>query len=93
MKAANRSVKKRIKRSDTFSVTMSLPDDIYLELKLAAKDEIRSLPQQARYFMEIGMKVVAQQMEMSGGEGMEEDEEKPAAIGFVVEKEGDIDDD
>ncbi len=93
MKAAKRSVKKRAKKSDTFSVTMSLPDEVYFELKRAAKDEIRSLPQQARYFMEIGMQVISQQLEMSA-EGPIEEEEKQPAIGFMVDREeGDIDDD
>lgn len=77
--------KRRLVKKDTKSVTMSLPEEIYLSLKLAAKEDIRSVSRQARYYMEIGMQVVTQQMEMECQAQPEEEEGVPA-IGFVVNK-------
>lgn len=82
--------RKIAKKRDIVSVSMSLPDDVYIELKHAAKANIRSIGQQARYFMEIGMELIAQQMEMEDAPPEEEEEATPA-IGFVVEKEDDED--
>ena len=92
--AAVKNKKKISKRSDSMKVVVSLPGEIYYEVKKFAEEDIRTIPQQVRYFMEIGMQVVAQQMEMSEACTHEpEEEEKAPAIGFQVSRDDDEDDD
>lgn len=78
---------KRIKkkRSDHVSVTVSLPDEVHFVLKQYAKEDIRSVSQEARYLIELGMQVLQQQSEACGVE--EEIEERAPAIGFHVDRD------
>lgn len=84
---------KRIKKvkSDNVSVTMILPDDVHFMLKQYAKEDIRSIPQEARYLMELGMQVLQQQQHSDGCMEVEEVEERAPAIGFHVDKSCDED--
>lgn len=85
----NRVKKNRVKKNKDYrTVSLNLPEEVYLSVKIAAKEEIRSVAQQARYYMEIGMQVVAQQMEMEINQDDDGSDDSPA-IGFVVDNPDD----
>ena len=83
-------------------VVISLPDNVYADLVKISLEEIRSIPNQARFLMEIGMQLMADQKiqaaigDMMGpqeeGPGCDEcaSAERPAAIGFHVPSPGEI---
>lgn len=88
MKAKKRIVKRR---DDKRKITVSVPEEIYFQIKHYAKDEIRTISQQTRLFLEIGLRVIAQQ-----GQDCEEDrepqpEEKESCIGFHIDRSDDDD--
>jgi hypothetical protein len=75
--------KRKIKaRKDTVRVSMTLPEKVYIILKDYAKEDIRSIPQEARYLMELGMQVLAQQdvVEVEG----DPEEGSESCIGFKL---------
>ena len=88
MKAKKRVVKRK---TDMRKVTVSIPEELYYHIKQAAKQEIRTISQQARLFLEIGVEVVAQQSQQCDGEE-QEPQERESCIGFHVDKDGDDDD-
>ena len=88
MKAKKRVVKRK---TDMRKVTVSIPEELYYHIKQAAKQEIRTISQQARLFLEIGVEVVAQQSQPCDGEE-QEPQERESCIGFHVDKDGDDDD-
>ena len=87
MKAKKRIVKRK---NDMRKITVSIPEDIYYHIKQYAKNEIRTISQQARLFLEIGIEVVSQQGQPEEDE--QEPQERESCIGFQVDKET-IDDD
>ena len=58
MKAKKRVIKRK---TDMRKVTVSIPEELYYHIKQAAKQEIRTISQQTRLFLEIGVEVVSQQ--------------------------------
>ena len=88
MKAKKRVVKRK---TDMRKVTVSIPEELYYHIKQAAKQEIRTISQQARLFLEIGVEVVAQQSQQCDGEE-QEPQERESCIGFHIDKDGDDDD-
>lgn len=84
--------KKRVvkKQRDTRKITMSVPEETYYNIKQFAKEEIRTVSQQARFFLEIGLQVIIEQGQPSETE--EEPPEKESAIGFHVDRSDDNDD-
>jgi hypothetical protein len=85
--------KKRVvkRKSDMRKVTVSIPEELYYHIKQSAKNEIRTISQQARLFLEIGVEVVSQQGQQCDGEE-QEPQERESCIGFHVDKDGDNDD-
>ena len=84
MKAKKRTIKRQ---KETRKVTVSLPEETYFNIKQFAKQEIRTISQQTRLFIEVGLHVILQQ-------DCEETEEKPereSAIGFHVQRSDDDD--
>ncbi len=77
--------KKRVvkKQRDTRKITLTVPEEIYYNIKQFAKDEIRTVSQQARLFLEIGLQVMIEQGQPCNGE--QEPPEKESAIGFHME--------
>ena len=88
MKAKKRVVKRK---TDMRKVAVSIPEELYYHIKQAAKQEIRTISQQTRLFLEIGVEVVAQQSQQCDGEE-QEPQERESCIGFQVDKDGDDDD-
>lgn len=86
MKPRKRAVKRQ---SDNRKITVSVPEELYFHIKHFAKDEIRTISQQARLFIEIGLEVMAQQNQQI--EETPEPEEKPSCIGFQIDRSGDDD--
>lgn len=87
MKAKKRVVKRK---TDMRKVTVSIPEELYYHIKKSAKNEIRTISQQARLFLEIGIEVVSQQGQPEEDE--QEPQEKESCIGFHVDKDDDDDD-
>lgn len=87
MKAKKRVVKRK---TDMRKVTVSIPEELYYHIKQAAKQEIRTISQQTRLFLEIGVEVVSQQGQPEEDE--QEPQEKESCIGFHVDKDDDDDD-
>ena len=86
MKGKKRVIKRK---NDMRRVTVSIPEELYYHIKQSAKNEIRTISQQTRLFLEIGIEVVSQQ-----GQEPEEDQEPPekeSCIGFQVERNDDDD--
>lgn len=81
MKAKKRVVKRK---TDMRKVTVSIPEELYYHIKQAAKQEIRTISQQTRLFLEIGVEVVSQQGQPEEDE--QEPQEKESCIGFHVEQ-------
>lgn len=87
---------KRHKNSITISVT--LPENIYLMVKQCAQDEIRNINQQARFFLEAGIAIINQQSEESNVQQQSSNmnnnipPERESAIGFRL-YDDDIDED
>jgi len=77
--------KKRVvkKQRDTRKITLTVPEEIYYNIKQFAKDEIRTVSQQARLFLEIGLQVMIEQGQLCEGE--QEPPERESAIGFHME--------
>jgi len=77
--------KKRVvkKQRDTRKITLTVPEEVYYNIKQFAKDEIRTVSQQARLFLEIGLQVMIEQGQSCEGE--QEPPEKESAIGFHME--------
>lgn len=74
--------KKTIKRKkDMVDVTISLPEETFYWIKQNAKDELRTIQNQARLYLEIGIEILQQQ---AAQEQSEQDEvpERESAIGF-----------
>jgi len=92
-KAANVEAKKRvIKRgNDMRKVTVSMPEELYCHIKQTAKHEIRTISQQTRFFIEVGVEVVAQQSHHRDAE-LQESQECESCIGFRVDQSGDDED-
>lgn len=88
MKAKKRVVKRK---NDMRKVTVSIPEELYYHIKQAAKQEIRTISQQTRLFLEIGVEVIAQQGQQCDDEE-QESQEKESCIGFHVDKDDDDDD-
>ena len=88
MKAKKRVIKRK---TDMRKVTVSIPEELYYHIKQAAKQEIRTISQQTRLFLEIGVEVVAQQGQQCDDEE-HEPQERESCIGFQVDKDGDDDD-
>lgn len=86
MKAKKRVIKRK---TDMRKVTVSIPEELYYHIKQAAKNEIRTISQQARLFLEIGLEVMAQQNQQI--EEAPEPEEKSPCIGFHIDRSGDDD--
>lgn len=89
MKAKKRIVKRR---DDKRKITVSVPEEIYFQIKHYAKDEIRTISQQTRLFIEIGIQIMNQQQQDEAQHDHEEIEEKESCIGFRIDKEEDYDD-
>lgn len=81
MKPKKRVVKRK---SDMRKVTVSIPEELYYHIKQSAKNEIRTISQQTRLFLEIGVEVVSQQGQES--EEGQEPPEKESCIGFQVDR-------
>lgn len=86
MKPKKRMIKRR---DDTRKVTITLPEELYYQVKRFAKEEIRTISQQARLFLEIGLQVITQPPHEHDEQ---EPEEKESCIGFRVEHNGEDDD-
>jgi hypothetical protein len=85
--------KKRVikHKSDNRKIVVSIPEELYFHIKQFAKEDIRTMSQQARFFIEIGLQVIAQQ-----GQNCEEyqeppSDEKESCIGFRVDRSDDDD--
>jgi CO dehydrogenase/acetyl-CoA synthase beta subunit len=78
--------KKRVvkRKTDMRKVTVSIPEELYYHIKQAAKNEIRTISQQARLFLEIGVEVVSQQEHEH--EEDQEPPEKESCIGFQIDR-------
>ena len=87
MKAKKRVVKRK---TDMRKVTVSIPEELYYHIKQAAKQEIRTISQQTRLFLEIGIEVVSQQSQPEEDE--QDPQEKVSCLGFHVDKDDDDDD-
>lgn len=88
MKPKKRVVKHK---SDNRKIVVSIPEELYFHIKQYAKEDIRTMSQQARFFLEIGLQVISQQ-----GQNCEEYqepqlEEKESCIGFHVDRSDDDD--
>jgi hypothetical protein len=78
--------KKRVvkRKSDMRKVTVSIPEELYYHIKQSAKNEIRTISQQTRLFLEIGVEVVSQQEHEH--EEDHEPPEKESCIGFQIDR-------
>jgi hypothetical protein len=85
VKAKKRVVKRK---TDMRKVTVSMPEELYCRIKQTAKHEIRTISQQTRFFIEIGVEVTAQQGQHRDDE-MQESQECEPCIGFRVNRSGD----
>ena len=88
MKAKRGLVKRK---TDMRKVTVSMPEELYCHIKQTAKQEIRTISQQTRFFIEIGVEVTAQQGRRCDAEQQESQEREPC-IGFRVNRSGDDED-
>ena len=88
MKAKKRVVKRK---NDMRKVTVSMPEELYCHIKRTAKQEIRTISQQARLFIEIGVDVFAQQGQHRDAE-RQEPQECESCIGFRVDRSDDDED-
>lgn len=88
MKAKKRVVKRK---NDMRKITTSIPEELYCHIKRTAKQEIRTISQQTRLFIEIGVEVVAQQSQHCDAEQQESQECEPC-IGFRVDRSDDDED-
>jgi hypothetical protein len=88
MKAKRGLVKRK---TDMRKVTVSMPEELYCHIKQTAKQEIRTISQQTRLFIEIGVEVVAQQSQPRDAE-LQESKECESCIGFRVDRSGDYED-
>lgn len=88
MKAKKRVVKRK---TDMRKVTVSMPEELYCHIKQTAKHEIRTISQQTRFFIEIGVEVTAQQGQYRDDE-MQESQECEPCIGFRVDRSDDDED-
>lgn len=84
MKAKKRVVKRK---SDMRKVTVSIPEELYYHIKQSAKNEIRTISQQTRLFLEIGIEVVSQQNQPE--DEPQEPPEKESCIGFQIDRSDD----
>ena len=85
MKAKKRLVKRN---TDMRKITTSIPEELYCHIKQTAKHELRTISQQTRFFLEIGVEVVAQQSQHRDAE-LQESQECEPCIGFRVDRGGD----
>lgn len=83
MKTKKRVVKRK---NDMRKITVSIPEEVYYHIKQFAKEEIRTISQQARLFIEIGLQVVSQQPEQDESD---EPQERESCIGFHVGRSDD----
>lgn len=76
--------KKRVvkKRTESRKITVSLPEEVYFNIKHIAKEKIRTISQQTRLFVELGLQVFLQPHEEEQGQ---ESEEKQPCIDFHVD--------
>lgn len=85
--------KKRVakRKSDNRKITVSIPEELYFHIKQYAKEDIRTMSQQARFFIEIGLQVIAQQGQECEEDREPQQEEKEPCIGFRVDRSDDDD--
>lgn len=88
MKAKKRVIKRG---NDMRKVTVSMPEELYCHIKQTARREIRTINQQTRFFLEIGVEVTAQQGQYCDADRQESQESEPC-IGFRVDPSGDDED-
>ena len=88
MKGKKRVIKRK---TDMRKVTVSMPEELYCHIKQTAKKELRTISQQTRFFIEIGVEVVAQQSQPRDAEQQESQECEPC-IGFRVDRSDDDED-
>ena len=88
MKAKKRVIKRK---NDMRKVTVSMPEELYCHIKRTAKQEIRTISQQTRLYIEIGVEVVSQQGQRRDAEPQESQECEPC-IGFRVDRSDDDED-
>ena len=88
MKAKKRVIKRK---NDMHKVTVSMPEELYCHIKQTAKQEIRTISQQTRFFLEVGVEVTAQQGQHCDTE-RQESQECESCIGFRVAQSGDDED-
>jgi len=83
-------MKKR--NSDNRTAKVTLPEDLYVAIKNQAKVELRSLSQQLRYFVKLGVDAYNQMQQCSSEEGVAK-EELPEQIGFKVDVSEEVEED
>ena len=88
MKPKKRVVKRK---SDNRKIVVSIPEELYFRIKQYAKEDIRTMSQQARFFLEIGLQVIAQQGQECEEDQEPQSEEKEPCIGFRVDRSDDDD--
>lgn len=88
MKAKKRVIKRK---TDMRKVTVSMPEELHRHIKQTAKHELRTISQQTRLFIEIGVEVVAQQSQHRDAD-MQESQECESCIGFRVDRSDDDED-
>lgn len=76
---------KKKRNSDNRTAKVTLPEDLYVAIKNQAKVELRSISQQMRYFIELGVDAYNQMNQLP--EEQPEQEPLPEQIGFRVEHE------
>ena len=81
---------KKKRNSDNRTAKVTLPEDLYVAIKNQAKVELRSLSQQMRYFIELGVDAYNQMSQSPEGQP---EEELPEQIGFRVEHEEESEED
>ncbi len=86
MKSKKRVVKHK---SDNRKIVVSIPEELYFHIKQFAKEDIRTVSQQARFFLEIGLQVVAQQGQNCEEHQEPQSDEKESCIGFQVDRSDD----
>ena len=82
----------RKKKGDSKRLEVTIPEDMYFVIKQMAKEELRSISNQARLLLEVGISVVQQSQEMSDAVGEEcgaSDGECTPMIGFKIDSSGD----
>lgn len=80
---------KQVKERDSRKITVQVPEELYFQVKQWAKDEIRTVSQQAQMFMMVGLQYISQANEECDEH---EPEEKEPCIGFKIDREEDYDD-